>query len=373
VPGLSAEVISDAAGLAAIAAEWRALQALSGASAVFQSFAQVSAWARHFAGEKSGLALHVVVVREAGRAVLILPLALSGVPLLRIARIAGDPVAQYSDAIAHPGCTPTAFEAALATLRQAGVDALILRGLRDDSLLLRFVTPCASETERGAAPYADLSGAADFPSDLNTLSKNLRKALRHRRGHLEHAGAHAFDILRGAEARAAVAEALDLKRKWMVQRGNLSTAFIDPATKDCLLELAENSESGATVARLAIGGETAAIRFGFEYRGTHFAYMSAYDARFAGVSPGKLLMEHCVSGFWSRGVSRLDMLPPEGRHKRDWCKQTIGVATYTLPLSRTGRAYADVYQARVRPRLKRAFEHMPGAVRSLIAALVVTI
>src|SRR5690606_36424933 len=133
VPGLSAEVISDAAGLAAIAAEWRALQALSGASAVFQSFAQVSAWARHFAGEKSGLALHVVVVREAGRAVLILPLAVSGVPLLRIARIAGDPVAQYSDAIAHPGCTPAAFEAALATLRQAGVDALILRGLRDDS------------------------------------------------------------------------------------------------------------------------------------------------------------------------------------------------------------------------------------------------
>ena len=375
-PGFNVEVVDSLAALDRIAPEWLALEALSPAASVFQSFAHVRLWARHFIGTRRGSVLHIAVVREAGRPVLILPAAVSGPAALRIARIAGDPIAQYSEVLLDPARAPRgAFEAGLASLQDAGTDAIVFRRMRDNSHLLRLAAPhLRPAIARAVAPFADLSTFPDFEAFRNSLSRKLRRGLRNRRSHLEKAGEHRFEILSGGpEARAAVADAVDLKRKWLVQRGNLSSAFVDPATKECLLDLAGSVESGAVVARLVVAGETAAIRFGFEHRGTHFAYMSAYDARFSDVSPGKLLMEYLISGFWERGVRIIDMLAPEGRHKRDWCRLEVGVADYTLPLSRTGRAYAEIYQERVRPGLKRTFERMPPTLRSLASALFVRV
>ena len=65
------------------------------------------------------------------------------------------------------------------------------------------------------------------------------------------------------------------------------------------------------------------------------------------------------------------MLPPAGRHKGEWCTLETGAADYTLPLSRTGHAYAEIYQERVRPALKRGFEMMPAPLRSLATALFI--
>ena len=67
------------------------------------------------------------------------------------------------------------------------------------------------------------------------------------------------------------------------------------------------------------------------------------------------------------------MLPPAGRHKKDWCRDAMGVADYALPLTSAGRLYAEIYQEKVRPALKRAFERLPTPLRSLVAALLVNI
>jgi CelD/BcsL family acetyltransferase involved in cellulose biosynthesis len=374
--GLDVEVISRIDALDAIAGEWRALEALSPADCVFQSFAHIRPWARHFVEKVHGATLHVAAVRREGQPLLILPTVVAGPSVLRIARIAGDPIAQYSGVILDPSlASRAAFEAALASFKQAGVDAIVLRRVRDDSHLLRFAAPYLRPAMgREVAPYADLSAFGDFAAYKENLSKRTRRGLRYRRNHLEKAGPFRFEIFAGgAEARSAVADAVDLKRKWLVQRGNLSTAFVDPATRDCLLDLAESAESGSVVTRLVVNDEAAAVRFGFEYRSTHFAYLSAYDARYSDVSPGRLLMEYLISGLWERGVRRLDMLPPEGRHKRDWCRLESGVADYTLPLSSSGKAYAEIYQERLRPGLKRAFEAMPTALRSLASVLFVRV
>jgi CelD/BcsL family acetyltransferase involved in cellulose biosynthesis len=202
----------------------------------------------------------------------------------------------------------------------------------------------------------------------------MRKGLRHRRNRLDKAGDMNFEILSsGRQAREALAHALALKRRWLIQRGEISTAFLDPATRDCLLGFAEEPGTGSVLMRLMINGEPAALRFGFETGGAHFSFMSAYDSRFAHLSPGKMLMDFCVSGFWERGIKRLDMLPPAARHKTDWCPFETEVADYTLPLSARGRAYAKVYQERMRPALKGAWYHLPSTVRSLAAALLVGI
>ena len=61
------EVIAHPAALALIAPEWRALEALSPAAAIFQSFAHIEHWAQHFIEASRGTALHVAIVRQEGR------------------------------------------------------------------------------------------------------------------------------------------------------------------------------------------------------------------------------------------------------------------------------------------------------------------
>jgi CelD/BcsL family acetyltransferase involved in cellulose biosynthesis len=367
------DVVATNEGIDALAPEWLTLERLSGAASVFQSHAQIRIWARHFLGESGARQrLHVVMVRSAGRPALLLPLAISGRGPLRIARLAGDPVGQYADILVDPAlATRAAFDAALASVR---ADAIVLRRVRSDSHLLRLgADRLRRATTEDAAPFADLTPYASYDEFLRTLSKNMRKGLRNRRHHLEKAGEISFELLAGGpEARKAIEDAIGLKRRWLVQRGAVSVAFLDPHTRECLLDLAEHA-TGAVVMRLAVGGEPAAIRFGFEHQGAYFAYLSAYDQNFAHLAPGKMLMDMYVSRFKERGLERIDMLPPRDRHKTDWCRFETTVADYTLPLSRAGRAYVGFYQERLRPALRSTWHRLPDGIRSMGAALFVDI
>jgi CelD/BcsL family acetyltransferase involved in cellulose biosynthesis len=202
----------------------------------------------------------------------------------------------------------------------------------------------------------------------------MRKALRHRTHHLERAGSIEFELYTGGPAsRQAIAEAIDLKRTWMIQNGVVSTAFVDPATRECLLALAEDPNAGAVTMKLTVGGVPAAIRFGFEYKGCYFAYLAAYEAGMSHFSPGKMLMDFYVKRFRERAISKIDMLPPSVRHKTDWCHQQTRVADYTLPLTHPGLVYAWLYQERMRPGLRRIWNHLPAGIRSVAAALFVSI
>jgi CelD/BcsL family acetyltransferase involved in cellulose biosynthesis len=296
---------------------------------------------------------------------------------MRVACLAGDPVAQYAEILFDPRADgKAALAAALASVRRAGADVIVLRRVRADSHLLALASSVLRPpTGTDSAPYAELGSHASYEAFLQTLSKNMRKGLRNRRHHLENAGEVRFELLEGGPAaREAVAEAIGLKRRWMIQRGAVSTAFVDPATRECLLDLADASAgAGAIVTRLMVNGEPAAIRFGFEYRGTYFAYISAYDQHFAQLAPGKMLMDFYISRFKERGIGRVDMLPPVDRHKTDWCRFETPVADYTLPLTRAGRAYAHYYQERLRPALKRAWYRLPDNVRSLASTLFVNV
>jgi CelD/BcsL family acetyltransferase involved in cellulose biosynthesis len=371
------EVVRTLESLDTLAADWRALQELSGPASVFQCCGQIRIWARHFsAGGRTRERLHVAVVREAGRPLLILPLVLSGRAPFRIARLAGDPIAQYADLLVDPAiCGRGALDAALASVRRAGAAAIVLRRVRRDSHLFRLAgdrlgPPSAAST----APWADLAPYDSFDAYRQSLSKKVRQALRHRGNHLERAGSYAFELLPGGpQARAALADAIAMKRRWLIHRGEISSAFMEPRTRDCLLALAGERDTGAVVTRLVVGGEPAAIRLGFEYQGAHYSYLSAYDESFASLSPGKLLMGFTIERFPERGLRRVDMLPPGGRHKMDWCRLETAVADYTLPLTLAGRAYAAGYRQRLRPALQRAWQRLPDALRSRAAAMLVGI
>jgi CelD/BcsL family acetyltransferase involved in cellulose biosynthesis len=306
---------------------------------------------------------------------MILPLVVSGGPLLRLAKLAGDPLTQYSDILVDPTIDArAAFDAALAAVAAVGIDAVVFRRVREDSHLHNIagdrLRPAAGLC---AAPYACLLPFADYPAFHKSLTRKMRHSLRNRRNHLSRAGAVSFEFLAGgAEARTAAGAAFDLKRKWLVQQGALSSAFLSGKTRACLLDLAEDRHGGGVVvAVLRVEGIPAAIRIGFEYQGTHFSYMSAYDPAFAHLSPGKLLMEFCIAGFSERGLRRIDMLAPRSRDKVDWCRFETKVGDYGLPLTRRGLVYGCLYRQRLRPALQRGWRLLPGSIRSAAAALFV--
>ena len=104
-------------------------------SAVFQSFAHVRIWARHFIGrEQAALRCTSRSCAKAAAPVLILPLAISGPRFLAHRahrRRSGRAICGRARSIrrAHRAAPSRRRSPAL---RAAGVDAIVLRGLRDD-------------------------------------------------------------------------------------------------------------------------------------------------------------------------------------------------------------------------------------------------
>lgn len=365
---LAVEVISDLAGLEAIADDWHALEATTGPNAVFQSFSHTLIWARHFLEGGASRTLHIVVVRENGEARLILPLGLHKYPAFCLGRIAGDPVAQYSEILADPDADLEAcFRTALSSLRKRGVDLLELDGVRDDSLLIRAAADLVGpRLHDRIAQYSDLTVAPDHDKFVRGLGKNLVRSIRQRHNQAEKAGTLNFEIIEGGpQAGAAMAQAMDMKRDWLVERGAISSAFLNDTTKRVLKELAAHSPN-AIVMLMMFEGETAALRFGFEYLGTHFAYLSAYSGKLAKFSPGKLLLDFAFMTQRERGTKTIDMLPPGAEHKKVWCNRDVGVADYALSISVKGAFYSFTQQ-RFQATARWVWNHLPGTLRSFVA------
>ncbi len=195
---------------------------LSHAEAVFQSFAHIRFWARHFMRRKKaapGFTSRSCATH--GRAVLILPACgLAARRLLGSPRIAGDPIAQYAEVLVDPArASRGAFEAALASLRAAGVDAIVLRR-RPRRLRISSASPrriFGRQCRARVAPYRRSFRLRRLPG----LSEEpLQEDAPEPAQPPPSSGAgrpFSFETLSGgAEARAAVADAIDLKRKWLV-------------------------------------------------------------------------------------------------------------------------------------------------------------
>ena len=365
---LTVEVISTLAGLEAAADDWHALEATTGSNAVFQSFSHTVIWARHFLDAAPSHKLHVVVVRERGEAKLILPLGILKRAGMTLGKIAGAPVAQYSEILADPEADLKAcFKTALRSLRKDGIDLLELDGVRDDSLLMLAATDRAGPRLRDrVALFADLTVAPDHDKFVRGLGKNHVRGIRQRRNQAEKAGTLSFEIIEGGPAAgAAMAQAMEMKRDWLVDRGAVSSAFLNDTTKRVLKDLATHSPN-AIIMLMMFEGETAALRLGFEYLGTYFAYLSTYSGKLAKFSPGKLLFDFTFMAARERGTRTVDLLPPDGEHKRAWSNGEVGVADYALALSVKGAFYSFARQC-TESSARWIWNHLPGPLRAFVA------
>ena len=150
--------------------------------------------------------------------------------------------------------------------------------------------------------------------------------------------------------------------------GAISSAFLNETTKRVLIELATHSPN-AIVMLMLFDGETAALRLGFEYLGTYFGYLSAYSDKFSRFSPGKLLFDFCYMTERERGTRIIDLLPPDGEHKRAWSNNQIGVADHALALTVKGALFAFTQQ-KVGSALRWTWSRLPTGLRSFLATKI---
>lgn len=354
----------DAVALAA--PDWRALEASGGAVSAFQTLALAEhAAAAHL---RRGDRLRIVVVRDNGRPVVIFPTAISRIGGLRVIRFLGDPLIQYGDVVAAPDTDAGADVglAALAAAYRAAADPghgtlLMLRRVRADARLAPLLAQHGRPLAEQSAPFIDVRATPNFSA------RDRRELRRFRRRLAEYGDCH-FAVLTGEAARAATVEALALKKDWLAARGLPSSVIGNAAWEHAIAAMA--ADAGLVrVARLSVGGRTAALEVALVHGGRWHAFIGARAPDFEKAGPGHVQMEATIAACRDQGLAVYDLLAPGDAYKRAIAHDAVAVNDYAVAL--TGFGGAALAAARLLPSLKRIAARLPcGLRRRAVAALI---
>ena len=375
---LTVRVLTDIAGMEAVADEWRALERrCDGGLSFFQSYMWCRAWAECFAGGSGGTRPFVATVRAGDRLVAVWPLMVGGLRgALRRIETLGGTHSQYSTLILDPEFsdrTEAIADGLLSSLTASGgFDVALFEAVPDGSALAAMLSRTApGATVRNAASLLDLTGFSSSDAYLAGLGKLQRRNRNRRRNHLARHGALRFSVLWPDDPAFAptIQHGLQLKRRWLTETGRFGLGLSQPGFGDFLAGLDGDRESlsGACLSVLKTGDRIAAVELGFLHGGHYYCYMGAFDWDLREASPGKVQMEMTVCWLIDNGIATYDLLANPAGYKESWSNRTIGLSTYTIAPSWRGRFYARGWVATARPALKRGLEALAYRVRRLAA------
>jgi CelD/BcsL family acetyltransferase involved in cellulose biosynthesis len=347
---------ADAMALAAPA--WRDLERAGGASTPFQTHALAQRLAE--AHLKRNETPRIVVVHDGGRPVVVLPTVVTRWSGVATVRFLGDPLIQYGDALALPEASDADLDAAWRAAADPRVAQLIyLRHVRADARIAPALARHAAIVASARAPHVDTAAS--------TPSAHAAKELRRLRRRLDERGPVSFEILQGPEAGKATREAIDLKREWLAARGASSAVIGDRDWEAALLALASDEGSPLRMARLSVGGRTAAVEIGLAHDGRWCAFLGALSPEFAKAGPGQVQMADTVAYCRDAGFACYDLMAPADPYKTRIAHGSAAVHSHAAALSPAG--WPGLLLARMRPLAKRLAARMPSPARQVIQAL----
>ncbi|GLI93463.1 acetyltransferase [Methylocystis echinoides] len=335
-------------GVAALAAEWAALEGATPEATGFQSFVWCHTWLR-LAGAR--VTPRIVCVREAGRLVLLAPLQIERRFGVAVARWVGEPMTQYGDALAPPGERRGHWRglAEAEMTRWRDVDLIALTRLRADAVLAEG----AVMGDALAAPFVDLA----------RVQQRRRRSVERRARRLETLGPLALVEAQAPQRCEALARhGLALKRLWLREKGFYSAGLSHPVTEDFLAALAR--EGFLRVHALTVAEEIAALDLGFPGGDAYRSLLGCYDQRFAQGAPGQALTGRLIAHCAAEGLSVYDMLLPADPYKLEWCTGEVRIGARFVPTGFRGRVAAFAL-ARFRPAAKRLIHALAAARRRL--------
>jgi CelD/BcsL family acetyltransferase involved in cellulose biosynthesis len=354
-----AEIYSGKHALDQAAGDWRAIEREGALSTPFQAFAVAEAAINaHLA---HGHEPHIIVVREHGMPVAILPLVMTTMAGSRVLRFLGDPLIQYGDAILSRAGNEAHLVQALHAAGKLGADAALLRKVRSDAKISPLLSRRAHVSSVEEAPYVDLRREATLPP------RDARELRRYRR-RLAEIGEVKLNITRGDGAIECVRTALELKRNWLSAKGFTSSVIGDAHWEQVLVSLVTEHANLLACARLEVGGRLAAIEVAVTHNKRWHAFLGAIDPSFAKSGPGQVQMADTIAHAREQGFLAYDLLAPADPFKRVIATGAIAVCDYALPLSLQGQVAARAF--RFAPQAKSLLSKLPAPIRSAARTLL---
>lgn len=359
--GLTAEVFSEIDGLEPV---WRALEAEPGTLVTpYQRFDWVRAYLRAL---PAGADPRFVLLRTAsGRPCLLLPLVVTRVRGIAIARVIGDTHANYHLPIVAgreaAAMVPDDLTARLTEAgRAAGIDVYALN--HQPSLWGGAANPLAAGGDPAPSNGYGLLLGPDPESTLRRVfSGDARKKMRSKEKRLIEAfGPIAY---RRAETAAEVERFL---AAFYAQKSRrfAGMGVADPYAADPIRRFLAQAASGKSPAIelhalcLRDDGRVLAVFGGAVDAVRYSGMLTSFDAEpdLARFSPGDLLLHHLLREQTERGRTSFDLGVGEARYKANICDETIELVQRVLPVTLRGRAYglAATGFNRAKRRIKRS-------------------
>jgi CelD/BcsL family acetyltransferase involved in cellulose biosynthesis len=374
--GAHLSLVTSAAGLAAIARDWRSLEDAAGNPLnVFQSHAWLSAWADVYSAGNA-CAQPLIVTGYQGRdLVFAMPLVRTCFGPVRVVRWLTDPFGQYGDIVIARGHCPRQWLAgAIAILGQLkNIDVLRLRYVRSDAA----IRPFAGDRMRKAnlaekAAYLDLTqyaGEAAYDARYTPAQRKRRKKIRKE---LETRGAVEFNRLPPGPATAlALNRAFAEKNAWLAERARQNRVIGCPLHIAFLKRLAasKSADLDLVTTELTAGGEPMSWEIGLRYRGRHFAYITSHVNALTDLSPARLHMDLSQRLAIKDGMKVFDLMVPYDPHKESWSSGVVETEDYYLALTPLGRLYGAGYLEVLRPIARKAYYEAPAGLRRIVKPL----
>lgn len=314
---LTSETIRDRQRLDAIADDWRDLWRRAPQATPFQSPAWLIAWWEHFSPGD----LLVIAIRCGDRLVGLSPFYIETGARGRRVLPLGISVSDYLDVLLDPGADGTehAIIRAMASASELW-DEWEMPDLAPAACAHRLPCPHGFQEDQGVSATSPILALPRSPQELRSaLPSRKRRSLTMAHNRAARRGRTEVVAADLSSASWFLADLIRLHQaRWQTlgepgvfadpRVGRFHAAVIPP-----LLE--------AGVARLyalTIGGEVAALYYGFVHGQRAYAYLAGFDAKFAFESPGTILIGYAIEQAVREGASEFHFLRGNEGYKYGW-------------------------------------------------------
>jgi CelD/BcsL family acetyltransferase involved in cellulose biosynthesis len=357
-PNDALKLVTVPGALAGLRAAWNELAETAESPNVFMTFDWFDAWNRRLAADDDGRRrqLHLVVLKARGAVVGIAPLiqrtaSRFGMSVRKVEFL--ESPADYNDLVVGRDQAGQC-EAVLHSLRRAedDWDIVDLRNLRDTGGVLSALTRALSHTNfayrivrEARCPYLPID--ADWSGMVSRLSRSTRRTIRnqqHRLDRMRSEGLCVRIIECPGEEPGLLDTLIALEREKRV-RGTRVPPFIAryPDVFQSLFDTL-GPRGWIYVALMELGDRPLAWQLGFRCGDKLWDFSTAYDASFARLSPGTMLMPALLDYAYSHGYTEYDFLRGEEPYKLTWSTGTHDTFRVLIWSPRwTRRARAFVY------------------------------
>jgi CelD/BcsL family acetyltransferase involved in cellulose biosynthesis len=321
--------------LSAVERDWRDFERRADGT-VFQSFDWLATWQRHI-GTLTGVRPAIVVGRDGGGIVFMLPLATRAVGFARELSWLGSDLCDYNAPLLAPGFSER-FDVAGFTALWAGI-ADCLQGNARHHYDVVNLTKMPAMVGGQPNPLLHLgvtvnpSGAylTHLAGDWETFYAAKRSSTTRRRDRTKRKRLSDFGEVRMVNPESAV-ETLSALDLLMAQKAQLfahmgvGNLFARPGHAEFYRALASEPATRhlVHVSRLDVGATPAAVNLGLTWRDCYYHLLASYDdGELSRFGPGAAHLHDLLHQAIDRGFKVFDFTIGDERYKRDWCDSEI--------------------------------------------------